>query len=444
MNKFLLLALCALFALNAEARTLYVDASRPNNNGSGLSKAKAKKTIQAAVNIARAGDTILVKPGAYAPIKTKNRKITIKSVKGAGKTAIAKPAKETETVALANLGKSSTYVGTVWRLQAGQWYSDWEHPKKLASIVTTGTSTTLVGFTLDGRNRPAVAVIGISGGTAKSCTVTGLTQSGRSWGPFQATACVNGHLTQCVLKRNQCLSSDGGLISNSTLLRCRIQSNECGFDDGRRSCPSVSGSKLCNCLVVGNAFDSSAFAESTLLNCTVADNVMEHESAGVSFSAKSKFFNCILRDNYGHRKDWTAYETVVRNGKHEEWGYFDADGNWVQDEDEDDEGYEDEHGNWIEYEYQSRTVDGPYTTKEYVTHTEPKKLHNVDAGNVYKNTDKTNKNPKLTSAYKLRKGSYCINSGKLTKAQKKLVGTKDLAGRKRIRGKAIDRGCYEY
>ena len=39
---------------------------------------------------------------------------------------------------------------------------------------------------------------------------------------------------------------------------------------------------------------------------------------------------------------------------------------------------------------------------------------------------------------------FCINSGKLTKAQKKLVGTKDLAGRKRIRGKAIDRGCYEY
>jgi hypothetical protein len=36
------------------------------------------------------------------------------------------------------------------------------------------------------------------------------------------------------------------------------------------------------------------------------------------------------------------------------------------------------------------------------------------------------------------------NKGKLTKTQKKLVGSKDLAGRKRIRGKAIDRGCYEY
>jgi hypothetical protein len=75
-------------------------------------------------------------------------------------------------------------------------------------------------------------------------------------------------------------------------------------------------------------------------------------------------------------------------------------------------------------------------------------LHNVDSGNTYKNTDKTNKNPKFVNAakgnYKLKKGSYAINKGKLTKAQKKLVGTKDLAGGKRIRGKAIDQGCYEY
>jgi hypothetical protein len=45
--------------------------------------------------------------------------------------------------------------------------------------------------------------------------------------------------------------------------------------------------------------------------------------------------------------------------------------------------------------------------------------------------------------YTLLAGSPCINKGKLTKAQKKLVGSKDLAGKKRIKGKAIDIGCYE-
>ena len=123
-------------------------------------------------------------------------------------------------------------------------------------------------------------------------------------------------------------------------------------------------------------------------------------------------------------------------------------GTWVRDEDEQDEGYEDESGNWIDYDHQSRTVTGPYTVEEYVERTDPKKLHNVDAGNTYKNTDKANKDPKFVNVakgdYKLKKGSYCIDKGKLTAAQKKQVGTKDLAGKKRIKGKAIDRGCYEY
>ena len=70
MKRLFLLALCALFAASsAEARNLYVDASRPNNKGNALSLKKAKKTIQAAINIAKAGDTILVYPGTYAPIK---------------------------------------------------------------------------------------------------------------------------------------------------------------------------------------------------------------------------------------------------------------------------------------------------------------------------------------------------------------------------------------
>ena len=109
-------------------------------------------------------------------------------------------------------------------------------------------------------------------------------------------------------------------------------------------------------------------------------------------------------------------------------------------------GYYDDNNQWVEYKVETRT----FTTTDYEERKidEPKKLHNVDAGNVYKNTDTTNKNPKFVNAakgnYKLKKGSYCINKGKLTKKQKKQAGTKDLAGKKRIRGKAIDRGCYEY
>ncbi len=404
MKKLLSVVLCALFAIHgAEARTLYVNANAKNNKGSGLSVKKAKKTIQAAINIAKAGDTILVYPGSYAPVKTNNKKIAIKSVKGAKKTSIVKSTKKTEVVALANLGKSSTYVGTFYKFQSGKWVP--QNSDRISSIDTKGTSTKLLGFTLDGHNRFAVHVIGVSGGTVKSCTIT------RLKGPWQATACVNGKLTQCIIKENQCLATDGlqikgGLVSNATLQRCRIQDNECGYDDYYygvkvkypRAKSPFSKCKLYNCLVTSNLFAFSAFSQSTLQNCSVVDNFMEHNT--YRFSVKSKYYNCILWNNYCQRA-WKKQEFDFKKGL-------------------------------ITHTYTDPVI----------------KLHNVDKCCTYRNTDMTNKNPQFMNTakknYKLTKGSYCIDKGKLTVAQKKLVGTKDLAGKKRIKGKAVDRGCYEY
>src|SRR6516164_6114743 len=47
------------------ATTYYVDASRPNDTGNGLTLATAKKTLNAAVNLMAGGDTLLVKAGTY-------------------------------------------------------------------------------------------------------------------------------------------------------------------------------------------------------------------------------------------------------------------------------------------------------------------------------------------------------------------------------------------
>jgi len=47
------------------ATTYYVDASRPNDTGNGLTLATAKKTINAGINLMSGGDTLLVKAGTY-------------------------------------------------------------------------------------------------------------------------------------------------------------------------------------------------------------------------------------------------------------------------------------------------------------------------------------------------------------------------------------------
>jgi hypothetical protein len=355
VKKFLLLALCLLFAAGAaDARTLYVNAKRPNNNGNGLKPATAKRTIQAAINIAEAGNTILVYPGNYAPIETNNRRITIKSVKGAQQTKIVH---DWGTLALLGTGKNAK-----------------------------GKNTLLTGFLLDGRTRSQT--VGVSGGTLKSCFIQRLVGSG---GGIEPPGVYHATLTDCTFRDN-----DGRFIENSILNRCKILGNT-NFEIG--------GSRLCNCLVAGNegwsldyrcdgkrSIDPSLFESSTLVNCTIAGNLAGHYTDEIPVLAyKSRFYNCIFRNNCSRAETWEG-----KIGK--------------------------------------------------------TSVHNADTAKVYRNTYShtytDNRNPKFADAannnYRLAKGSPCIDRGVINATLREWLGAIDLRGRQRVKGKAIDMGCYEY
>ena len=68
-----------LVAANAWTATWYVNGSSGANGNSGLADSSAKATIQAAIDAASAGDTILVSPGAYDAIDTQGKAIAIRS-----------------------------------------------------------------------------------------------------------------------------------------------------------------------------------------------------------------------------------------------------------------------------------------------------------------------------------------------------------------------------
>ena len=396
MKRLLALALCALFACQAGARTLYVDAKRPNNKGNGLSVKKAKKTIQAAINVAKKGDTILVYPGTYAPIKTNNKKIAIKSVKGKSKTTIAIPDSADEPTTIAMLGKpcvTRRYYGT--NGDGPVYYVDGK-----SRTDSCGNSTCLTGFSLDGGGFGMNCFAGVTGGTLKSSRIRYVMSDGSC-----PTSVVRyGKLVGCTLSDNRYGGSSSCFAYCSTFSRCKIVHNTGTSDANHTS--FFDNNQLYNCLVaeneilptfLGHLDDSYALffdLGCTVVNCTVASNHVAHSSADSVFCWQTSFVNCILRDNTDQRI-------------------------WAD--------------SWDDL--------SPDTVSYGETF-----VHNCDLGhsNTYKNTDTTNKDPKFSSGYKLKKGSYCINSGKLTKKQKKLVGTTDLAGKKRIRGKAIDRGCYEY
>ena len=361
MKKLLSILFCLAFAAGAaEAKTYYVDATRPNNNGNGLKVSTAKKTIQAAVNIAAAGDTILVYPGTYPAIKTNNKKITIKSVKGSSTTKIVRPNNDSEVV-IAHLGKQTSY----W----------WD---------ISGKNTSLVGFLIDGKNICNYRqTMGVGGGQLKSCVLQRVIGSG-------ADIAGEATLTGCIIRNN----SDGG-ISSSILNRCKVTGNEgCSFWGGR----------LANCLVTDNkgwgcadSDDSmgSLFNETVVVNCTLFKNCSWYSSGEKPLVAyKSKFYNCILRNNYHRLKN---------------------------------------HGNsgWL---YGKIVIHNADTAKTYA--------------NIYYQTFTDNRDPKFTNpdngVFTLKTGSGCINKGKLTDTLKKYAGTLDLAGKTRVRGSVIDLGCYEY
>lgn len=73
MRNFLLLpVILFLIGQQSFATIYYVDAAKPNNNGSGTSWATAKKDLQDALNMAVAGDSVLVAEGTYYPTKVFN------------------------------------------------------------------------------------------------------------------------------------------------------------------------------------------------------------------------------------------------------------------------------------------------------------------------------------------------------------------------------------
>ncbi len=332
---FFTAAFCAFTLVQAEARTLYVNANRPNNKGNGLKLATAKKTIQAAINIAKSGDTIIVYPGIYAPIKTKNKKITIKSKSGCLQTVI----QGTNVKTFVDMGSgNATKLSGIWVMTTFYEGGDYVYMSRAAAC-KGGTVQNSVFFYCGG------------GGTATF---------------------VKSKLTTCVLGACCADTTGKAFAKGVTFNRCSIKQ-----DGEKDKVGALSSCSLYNTLIADCT--SPSLSSCTLMNCTLAEN------SGLALS-KSKAYNTIF---------YKVAASQFKSGR-------------------------------------------------------KNKLYNCykGASPKFKSLKKTaldenGEEDVIQGDYTLMAGSPCINKGKLTKAQKKLVGSKDLSGNKRIKGKAIDIGCYE-
>ena len=227
--------------------TWYVDIARPDDSGNGRSWSTAKRTLQAAVDAAFAGNTVSVRPGTYAPITTANKAIKIQSVNGEGVTSI----------------------------NGGGW----------ARCATLGTeypqtNTVLTGFTL--WNGWASYGGGVCGGTLVNCSLWGNTSVTSGGGAGDSM------LINCWLEGNTAQEWGGGAVL-STLHNCTLSGNTAGNGGG------ASGGSLVNCTLTGNSAScGGGVFFGTLYNCVLTNNTAI-QSGGGAF--ESTLDTCTLTGN---------------------------------------------------------------------------------------------------------------------------------------------------
>ncbi|MBQ7666483.1 MAG: VCBS repeat-containing protein [Kiritimatiellae bacterium] len=264
----LLFALCA--ALPAAAAVYYVDGENGTDvaKGGGRSWSKAFKTLQFAAKTAPAGSTIIVTNGVYAPFATGNKKLSIRSVNGAGETAIEVPK------------PGGGFVDETICADFGKWgeekvYDYNENGKKYwtgetREVLKGGTATVLKGFTI--RN----SANGAAGGTFSECVFSNLTQ----------TVAAMSSISDSVIADNACdvqwaENGENAMLRACTVQRCRIVGNS--VVQGAWNCT------MANTLFAGNwqtweiaadfldwdAYHGNLIEGGTLYNCTVAGNTVK-------------------------------------------------------------------------------------------------------------------------------------------------------------------------
>ncbi|MDY5955217.1 MAG: hypothetical protein SPK06_07310 [Kiritimatiellia bacterium] len=235
------------------------------------------KTIQAAIDAASPGDTIVVAPGIYSPIVSSNAYLVIRAEKGADETIID--------------GATTQRCAQLTACPFGP--------------MGAQTNTVLEGFTLRNgqagrtrfhRNRGGLAI----GGTYRDCHFSnGEAQYGGALAYGLAERCrfTLNHATKC-----------GGALVFSTGLDCRFEDNRCDFDGG-----AVAFSKLFGCHLSGNQAgrDAGAMYFGNADRSTFLGN-RARRNGGAIFTQDGEVRNCLVVSNRAECVAGGAYWSSIR------------------------------------------------------------------------------------------------------------------------------------
>ena len=417
--------LVSLVSFRGMAATHYVDQNSPNPTAPYTNWPAAARNIQDAVDVSRAGDTVLVTDGTYASgggmvsgaltsrVAITNA-ITLLSVNGPDVTAIQGYQVPGTTVGdsavrCVYLGDGAvlsgfTLTGRATRADGDPTLEESGGGLLCASWTEIATNCVITGNMARGFGGGVCSTIA-NPGTLNNCTISANTSLGNGGGTYGSA------VNNCLLANNS--AADGGGAMSCLLSNCVVTGNSCAGDGARGG--GAQSSTLINCQLIGNAvFGESSWswgggaAGCSLWNCLVANNSVSGSSAFGGGGGMSDMYNCTLIGNSADSQgggDWGG--TLI---------------------------------NCIAYYNIAAGADNNYNERPpfeaTLLHNCTTPLPTYNAGNF------TNEPAFMDMAggdFHLRSNSPCINAGRNDYAQ----GV-DLDGYPRISGGTVDVGAYEY
>lgn len=257
------------FASKSGGTTYFTDASKEDDSGDGLSWNTAKRTIQAAVDLGQAGDTVLVTNGVYSEGDRAtpgglfgNRLVItngvrVKSVNGAGATVIQGSGSEYfDTPYAVRCVFISDGIIEGFTLQGGAAVAHWTSPDqrdKSGGCLNMGTAT--------------------AASEARNCVIAdgAAYDGGGVWG---------GRLVNCLIRNCNAYYPAGA--DGCTLVNCTVTGN-----GGWSASGGARGCAITNSIIYGNNGYESPNCHSCSVSCSCSDPDnygMFNESDGVIFA----------------------------------------------------------------------------------------------------------------------------------------------------------------
>lgn len=293
------------------ATTYYVDASRPDDTGDGMSWASAKQTIQAAVDLAMDGDTVLVTNGVYdygervtpgyislnRVVITNN--ILVQSVNGPAVTIILGQDSQNTSAVRGVYMSAGTLRGFTISNGFTHTDGDVDYDNSGGGANLCGGTATLSQCVLMG-NSAQYHGGGAYYGTLEACVVR---ENGAGWyGGGTCSSVADG----CVILSNRANQMGGG-IAHGAARDCLIIGNNSGWLGG-----GAYGSTVYTCNVSHNYanYDGGGTCESTVENSLIASNFAARMGGGTYGGIINA---CMIYDNYTVSSGGGTASSIVTN-----------------------------------------------------------------------------------------------------------------------------------